>query len=144
MIPQFEASGLLPAGIHWSTLEEIEMRYAVNNHRQRLVGGLRRAVLALTTAGCRTLYLDGSFITSKEFPRDYDACWEAGGVKLRLLDLVFLDFSNTRAAQKAKFLGEFFPAHLPAAATSPYTTFLKFFQVDKDTGGRKGIIGLNL
>jgi hypothetical protein len=61
---------------------------------------------------------------------------------LRSLEPVFFDFTNLRAAQKAKFLGEFFPSSV--VADSVGTTFLDFFQVDKATGNAKGIIALDL
>lgn len=144
MIPDFNDSGLLPAGIHWAIMDEIQQRYGQNPHRKRLLGGLERALNALRAAGCPTLYLNGSFITTKEYPPDYDACWESKGVELAALDPVFLDFTNRRAAQKAKYFGEFFPAHARADATSPFRTFLNFFQMDKETGNKKGIIAINI
>jgi hypothetical protein len=54
----------------------------------------------------------------------------------------FLDFSNSRARQKALFQGEFFPAELPERLTGK--TFLEFFQTDKETGAPQGILALNL
>ena len=30
----------------------------------------------LSSAGCRLVYLDGSFVTRKERPGDIDACWD--------------------------------------------------------------------
>jgi hypothetical protein len=89
-------------------------------------------------------FLDGSFVTAKEFPADYDACWDAIGVRIEDLDPVLLDFSRRRSAQKAKFFGELFPAQSQAEATSPYQAFLDFFQHDKDSGNKKGIIGINI
>ena len=59
-----------------------------------------------------------------------------------VLDPVFLDFSHARAAQKVRFLGEFFPADLPEGLTGK--TFLEFLQTNKDTGASKGIVALNL
>ena len=144
MIPILEKSGLLPSGIHWASWAEVENRYATNPHRVRLLGGLKRGIAALTAAGCQTLYLDGSFVTDKLLPNDYDACWDIAGVNSKQLDPVFLDFRNMRAAQKAKYLGEFFPAHLCAEATPLFRTYIDFFQRDKDTGDPKGIIGLVL
>ena len=111
VIPDFENTGLLPAGVHWAPWDEIMKRYGINDHRLRLLGGLQRGIAMLRFAGCRTLYLDGSFVTAKTFPSDYDACWETDSVDLRLLDPVFFDFTNFRAAQKAKYFGEFFLAH---------------------------------
>lgn len=144
MMPEFDKSGLLPEGIHWTDMLAIHKRYGCNSLRLRLFGGLERALVALRDAGCQTVYLNGSFITSKEYPADYDVCWDTKGVNLAALDPVFLDFSNRRAAQKAKYLGEFFPADSRAEVTSPFRTFLNFFQIDKATGNKKGIVGINI
>jgi hypothetical protein len=144
MIPKFNESGLLPHGIHWALMDEIEKRYGQNGHRKRLLSGFVRGIEALRRAGCSVVYLDGSFVTAKEFPGDFDACWDAKGVKLVTLDPVLREFSNGRAAQKAKYFGEFFPAHLKAEASSPFRAFVDFFQMDKVTGDKKGIVGINL
>ena len=58
MIPAFAESGLLPDGIHWADMNEIRNRYGHNVHRQRLMSGLARALKALRSAGCSTVYLD--------------------------------------------------------------------------------------
>ena len=104
--------------------------------------GFKAAADELSRAGCQTIYLDGSFVSDKKDPRDFDACWELVGVDPQSLDPVLLDFSNGRAAQKAKYLGELFPASF--AAERQGITFLEFFQTDKATGNQKGIIGLDL
>jgi hypothetical protein len=52
-----------------------------------------------------------------------------------------LTFDNQRFAQKAKYLGEFFPAWSPAEAGG--RTFLDFFQTDRD-GNPKGIVAFDL
>lgn len=96
----------------------------------------------LRAAGCTTAYLDGSFITTKRRPGDFDVCWEMQGVNGRLLDPVLLDFSSGRAAQKAKYAGEFFPAETVEFASG--MTFLEFFQTDKETGQAKGIVAIDL
>ena len=97
---------------------------------------------ALRVAGCRRAYVDGSFVTAKEVPGDFDGCWEAVGVDAGALDPVLLDFRHPRAAQKAKYRGEMFVAN--SAATPAGTRFLDFFQIDKDTGNAKGIVALDL
>ena len=88
------------------------------------------------------VYLDGSFVTSKPAPGDFDACWAVNGVVVDALDPVFLDFSHGRARQKERFGGEFFPADLPEGETG--RTFLEFFQTDKETGDAKGIVVIDL
>jgi len=104
--------------------------------------GLRSALESLARAGCRTAYVDGSFVTDKELPNDFDACWEEEGVDPDLLDPVLLIFDPGRTTQKAKFLGELFPAAFISGEDG--LSFLEFFQTDRNTGERKGIIALDL
>lgn len=59
-----------------------------------------------------------------------------------VLDPALLTFDSCRAAQKAKYLGELFPAS--AIASAGGFLFLEFLQTDKETGGRKGIIAIDL
>lgn len=139
-IPEFDADGKLPAGMHDADWSEFSTRYGVSGHRRKLLRGLREALLSLKRAGCRTAYIDGSFVTNKQHPKDFDACWEEAGVDPDLLDPVLLEFDNSRAAQRARFGGELFPASAPADARSP---FLTFFQTTAD-GHAKGIVRLDL
>ncbi len=142
MIPDFKSDGNLPPGVHWATWGEISDKFGANQWRRDLLRGLRAALEALRIAGCQTVYLDGSFVSSKLVPNDFDACWEEAGMDFTALDPVLLMFDAGRAAQKAKFGGELFPASVPAGPGA--SIFLEFFQVDKDTGRRKGIIALDL
>ena len=79
--------------------------------------------------------------TTKELPNDFDGCWSIEGVDADLLDPVLLDFSNGRAAQKAKYGGELFPAELIEGGSGK--SWLDFFQQDR-TGKPKGIVGIRL
>lgn len=141
-IPPFEDSGNLPEGIHEATWDEVVDRYGTTDRRRELLDGLQQALESLRAAGCRRLYIDGSFVTAKDEPADFDACWEAAGVDPELLDPVLLTFANRRAAQKERFGGELFPADWEA---DPHgTRFLDYFQQDSVTGERKGIVALDL
>lgn len=131
-----------PPGIHHATWDTIVTRYATNTHRQRLLDGLLEALHSLKDAGCNTAYLDGSFVTTKEHPGDLDACWESSGVDAGRLHPELLDFSSARAAQKARYGGELFPVE--ATAEPAGTTFLDYFQHDRDSGHPKGIIAIHL
>lgn len=132
---------VLPPGIHEASLEEVESRFATNDHRRRLFDGFRGALDALRLAGCRTVYLNGSFVTGKPTPADFDACWDSTGVDAGRLDPVLLDFSDKRRAQKQKYRGELFPL---GALAAPGSAFVEFFQTDSHTGRRKGIVRLRL
>ena len=104
--------------------------------------GFKAALENLKRAGCRTVYLNGSFVTNKSVPNDYDACWEEAGVDPTVLDPVLLTFDPGRAAQKAKYMGELFPVSI--VADTEGLSFLEFFQTDKSTGRPKGIVAINL
>ena len=142
MIPDFKPDGNLPTGIHWATWSEFVAKFGATPWRRELLRGLRSALDSLKDAGCRTIYVDGSLVTNKLRPGDFDGCWEEEGVDIDALDPVLLTFDEGRAAQKAKFGGELFPAFDPA--DSEGRIFLEFFQTDKETGRRKGIIALDL
>ena len=117
MIPSFDpTTGNLPPGIHEASWDEVVARYGYNPHRQGLLAGLRAALEALRAAGCRRMYLNGSFVTAKDTPGDFDGCWELQGVALSSLDPVLRTFDPGRATQKAKYGGELFPAEWPADA----------------------------
>jgi hypothetical protein len=142
MIPEFDPSGNLPPGIHATTWALFAERFGITDHRRRLIFGLKRALDSLKRAGCLRAYIDGSFVTDKEQPEDYDVCWDPVGVDSALLDPVLLRFENERVVQKIVFSGELFPSHWPANAAG--RRFLEFFQTDKHTGSQKGIILLNV
>ncbi len=118
MIPPFyPASGNLAPGVHEATWDEILARFGYTPHRLALLAGLKAALDTLRQAGCGRAYIDGSFVTAKEAPHDFDVCWEMAGVDFNLLDQldpVLLDWRNRRAAQKAKFGGELFIAESAA------------------------------
>lgn len=142
MIPEWSKNGDLPPGVHFATWPEIEERLAFHPRRRRQLAGLREACEELRKARCRLVYLDGCFVTAKEQPGDFDACWDLQDVDDEKLDPVFWDFSSGRAAQKRRFLGEFFPAQLPEGATGK--AFVEFFQVNKLSGDPKGILAIRL
>lgn len=142
MLPTFTAHGLLPEGVHPATLEEVRERFGGNERREQLLTGLIEALRLLRAAGCRRVYINGSFVTAKELPNDIDACWDTEGVDADALDPVFFEFEDGRAAQKARFGAEFFPAQVPEGITG--RVFLDFFQVDKQTGEPKGIVEIEL
>jgi hypothetical protein len=141
-IPPFGEGGNLPQGIHDATWDDIVARFGSTDWRQELLAGLQEALETVRNAGCQRAYINGSFVTAKEEPGDFDVCWEIAGVDATLLDPILLDFSNARAAQKERFRGELFPAE--AAADPHGTRFLDYFQRDKLTGEPKGIVALDL
>ena len=133
---------VLPPGIHQADLDEVETTFATNTWRRDLFNGLVEAAGRLWSAGCLIIYLDGSYVTGKPRPRDFDVCWDPVGVDHSKLDPIFLDFNNGRVAQKAAFKGEFFPSSMTCADVSQ--TFVEFLQLDRFTGKKKGIVSVSL
>lgn len=133
---------VLPPGIHPATLEEVAEAFATNQRRRELYAGLVDGAARLKRAGCGTVYLDGSYVTGKPRPNDFDACWDPQGVDPARLDRLFLDFRNGRAAQKRAFKGEFFPSSMVCVDVG--RSFVDFFQLDRFTGKKKGMISISL
>jgi hypothetical protein len=143
LIPDFDANGNLPPGVHRAVWKVFSKRFGNSEHRKTLLDGLATALNSLAAAGCRSVYINGSFVTKKLEPGDYDLCWSIDGVAPERLDPVLLDFSPTgRLAMKAKYRGDLFPAEVPEGASGK--AFLDFFQTDKNTGEPKGIVLLDL
>jgi hypothetical protein len=139
VIPDFNDSGNLPPGIHWAIWEEVNNRFGNNDKRRSLLVGLRAALIALQKAGCEAVYLNGSFVTSKDNPADFDGCWDIESVSLELLDPVLMNFSSKQAEQKKKYGGELFPN-----LSDDAPAFLDLFQTDKSSGEAKGIVAIDL
>ena len=145
MIPDYIVNSkapwpILPPGIWDASIQEIDDRFAINAKRILLFDGLRFALDNLFKAGCKQVFLDGSYVTEKPIPSDYEICWDTTDVNPVVLDPVMLIFSNGRAAQKQKYLGEFFPVSMVEGNSGK--PFLEFFQIDKYSGESKGIIRL--
>ncbi|HEY9848453.1 MAG TPA: hypothetical protein V6D28_03270 [Leptolyngbyaceae cyanobacterium] len=102
------------------------------------------AMEQLKEAGCETIYIDGSFITNKLKPGDFDVCWDANGVDINYLQSIapVLYNSQRTANQKAKYGGEFFRSDFPANIDG--TSYFDFFQFDTRTNTTKGLIAIDL
>lgn len=146
MIPDWDpANGNLPEGIYQATWKEVDERLGFTPRRQRLLRGLGEALDMLRQHRCERVWIDGSFVTDGPEPGDFDCCWDYRGVALASLQTecpIFFDFTDGRRAQKQRFGGELFLAHFPADPIG--TLFLDFFQIDKRTSNRKGIIRFDL
>jgi hypothetical protein len=115
-------------------------RFGATPRRLGLLAGLKAALDALRAAGCRRAYIDGSFVSAKPDPGDFDGCWDTDGVDPGGLDPVLRTFDRGRRAQKARYGGELFFARAPADPAG--TRFIDFFQRDRD-GRPKGVVALD-
>jgi len=140
MVPEFEG-GVLPPGVHQASWREVEERLGWNARRQSLLVGLKSLLEELAHAGCSRVWLDGSFVTDKPNPGDFDLVWDPDGVDLSKLDQALQDLDPPREAQKGKYRGDILPNVVERGSGMP---FLDFFQQDPVTGQARGIIELQL
>jgi hypothetical protein len=145
MIPNFVSvpNGLyplLPPGIYDATLQEVYARFAINSQRKILFDGLSAGLDNLFKAGCKQIFLDGSYVSGKPIPGDYDLVWDIKNVDGALVDPVLYDFTHGAGThyQKVKYLGEYFPSYLIESSSNK--SFVDFFQIDFNSGRAKGII----
>ena len=130
---------MLPVGIHEADWADIEARLGFTDRRKHLLKGLLASLLSLRAAGCARAYLDGSFVTDKPEPGDFDLTWDPIGVDPAKLDPVLRMLQPPRVAQKVKFGGDILPDSVMGAPGA----FVDFFQGTRD-GGRKGIVAIDL
>lgn len=141
MIPDFDmVTGYLPNGQHPASWDEVEHRFGWNDHRRRLLQGLLRLATALRDGGCRFFVIDGSFVTAKELPSDFDACCDYQGMSP--IELYRLRLMSGKDVMKAEYRGEVY-AYAERVPTGHRFTFLEFFQRDRDEIP-KGVVLLNL
>ena len=140
VLPEFEGGGL-PPGIHRASWREVCERFGGSQRREWLLVGLQAVLQELARAGCPRAWLDGSFVTSKREPGDFDLVWDTAGVALAELDDVLTDLDPPRQAQKQKFRGDVLPNVTEGGSGMP---FVEFFQQDPVTGHARGIVELTL
>ena len=141
MIPNATPStGYLPPCVHAASWSEVHKRFCWNSHRSYLASGLLGALYNLAGAKCRSVILDGSFVSLKDLPNDYDGAWDTRNVNFCLIDPVLLNFANSPEAMKLKYGCELFPL---TCRTISGDTFLEFFQTDRNNI-KKGIINIDL
>ena len=135
-------TGYLVAGVHRMSVAEVRRLFAWNWRRRFLFDGLNRALANLTVAGCRSVILDGSYVTSKESPGDWDAAFDPVGVMPDRLDPILIKHDDGRRAMRAKYSGDIFPwTALATGGGGPI--YREFFQKDRD-GNPKGIVEILL
>jgi hypothetical protein len=142
VIPAFTEMGALPVGEHQATWREVADRFGGTPKRDVLLRGLLAAARSLASAGARQLWLDGSFVTAKPEPGDFDGAWDPVGVDFSRVDPLLIDIadlSTGRNRQKAKYGGEL----LVGREGRSGLPFQQFFQLDKN-GDPKGIVVLDL
>ena len=74
MLPPLTADGVLPPGIHLTTLHDLSMRFGVDNPVRRDVARRLDHILQLAggTSRLKRVFVWGSLVTAKPEPGDVD------------------------------------------------------------------------
>jgi hypothetical protein len=136
MIPNFNEYGLLPEGIHKATIEEIEHKFGSGSaKRKELFIGFQELIQLLYKhkRSIKSFLLDGSFVTDKESPRDYDC-----------ILVVKKDFNfDSPEAKKLQYAKKLFYAHNFTCMEEDldwYPGLITLFGHEKYTRRAKGLV----
>lgn len=145
---KFELNNYLAPGIYSLSWSEISNELGWNVYRKTLIDGLKNGLIALKNCGCKMAYIDGSFVSQKARPGDFDVCYEESGMDFAKLKKDYEPltiFANMRELQKTIYKGEFFRAN-DLADLLTGVNFRTFFQQIKYSFPveYKGIISINL
>ncbi len=143
MLP-YNSFGNLEPGMYNMMWEDFKSVFGSSEYRQNLIRGMEMAVNGLKAVGCKVIYIDGSFITKKIYPRDFDLCWDEDGVNYELSKTTYrglFDFGFKMQNMKKRY-GEDI-VQMTNYANERGTSFLNYFQEDKQ-GREKGIVKISL
>jgi hypothetical protein len=99
MIPDFYDDEFLPDGDHEATWIEVEEKFGASESRKRLCDHMSRFIQIARGCGFKSVYLFGSFISTKECPNDIDLMWVYRGEygKLRQECQELLNYEKMKA-----------------------------------------------
>ncbi len=111
-----------------------------------LFANLLKVIDLLKKFHCKAIYVDGSYVTSKELPNDIDVCWEDedenGEDIYDHAELMAPILFASKEEQQQKYNMDILPAHFKSIKGK--TFFINYFQLDKETDLPKGIIKIKI
>ena len=127
------------------TWEEFYNFFSFSPRRKELLIGLEKVLPFIKTIEA-TIYIDGSFVTNKLEPGDWDACYDCHleDIREKMIELEYrygYPLSD-RKKQKLLYKGELF--HARWKADEHGTLFIDFFQQIRNSTDKKGIVEIIL
>ncbi|WP_455591482.1 DUF6932 family protein [Bacteroides sp.] len=144
MIPDFNEKGYLDPGIYEATFEEVKDKLGFSKRRQRLLGLMEGLLMECKQLSCDIIYLDGSFVSTRLNPNDYDACWDTSSKDRESVinNVLASVLSSESEFQKQYYGGEISPA-FDKSPCNLKITVLDYFQKTQE-GDDKGIVLIKL
>ncbi len=143
-LPAFREDGWLPEGHHAATWQEVALRLGgeAGSRRAAIFSSLLRWRDAVVVKGMAGLViLDGSFVSSKEAPGDFDLFFlydEAAEALLRN-DSEARSLTDYQACRAQGFLGDIYALPASLQKFSPTLSGLDMFDSDRQ-GTPKGVV----
>ena len=143
-LPAFREDGWLPEGHYAATWQEVVLRFAgePDSPRAVILSSLLKWRDAVRTSGMAGLViLDGSFISSKETPGDFDLVFSYDEATEALIrnDPDARKLTDYQACRALGFLGDIFALPASLQKFSPMLSGLNMFDFDRQ-GKPKGVI----
>ena len=146
MVPDFDRQYVngqgfynLPPGVHEATWVEFSEHFGFSRRRRKLLGKMRPMLSHMREVGCKFVKIDGSFVTSKPRPRDFDGTWDPNGVDETKLDPIIED--ENKYSMIEKYMGELYRQDTIEGDSG--MLFDDFFQTDRYENP-KGVVKINL
>jgi hypothetical protein len=145
-IPDLDADGLLPVGVHDCTLVELRQRFGSfqsSDQRCRLYERLEQFVREAKLSGiAKYVIVDGSFVTGKAVPNDIDLIVvvpEGHDFDAKLGALAYNTVSRGQIWRRYRF-----DAFIAAEGTRQLDEYVSFFQQRREDDRLKGMLRLTL
>lgn len=87
----FNSQGFLHQTIILS-YEELINHFGTNPRRLKQIDNAMQFLRIFYACGCQFVYIDGSFVSTKEYPEDIDLCFDLTDVKAEKLEETFPQF----------------------------------------------------
>lgn len=144
-IPNFMANGFFPPGIYRTPYEDFARHFGSNEHRILMLNKVEPMLRRLADQGQERVYLAGSFVTHKPFPKDIDmlvhtSSSASSSLQHTLNDLRGIKFGETMTVAKRQFSVDMMQGK---AADGLNCKHLKLFRTNK-ADEAIGIIDLKL
>lgn len=140
MIPAFDQRGLLPPGLHDTSISEIRSTLGFTARRDGLVDGLERYIHVWDSSkSLDHLIIDGSFVTSKPEPCDIDMILVPH--RRALFSSTFGDLAKALCYDRPFTKAEFGCEAFVVASSADLDAWLNFFKCDRQ-GNVRGLLQL--
>lgn len=124
------------------TLVEFEEQFGTTALRKQKIRNATRYFEIFSSCGCTTVYIGGSFVSTKKNPADIDVCFDVTNIDDEKLKKLFPEFFGPNRINKLGEIRRELKCHL-FIFDQDNTRFFEFLQYDRE-GNPKGLVKISL